>query len=183
MGKLFDIYIKSYCLTKENAAEFFDCIGDLYFSDEVQGLKKFPQHSTVDRLDHITSVSYMSYVYAKEHNMDFRRIARAAILHDLYYYDWHDKAWWHRPHGYKHPRFAANNAKKLYPEISKFEENIILRHMWPLTVIPPATKAGYIVSLADKYCATRELLRADCKYFSKQFDEGIKALKEKEKCL
>ena len=113
---------------------------------------------------------------------DFRRIARAAILHDLYYYDWHDKAWWHRPHGYKHPRFALNNARKLYPEISKFEENIILRHMWPLTVIPPATKAGYIVSLADKYCATRELLRADFKHFSKKFDENIKSFKEKEKC-
>ncbi len=182
MGKLFDIYIKSHCLTNENAAEFFDCIGDLYYSDEVQSLKKFPQHSTIDRLDHITSVSYMSYVYAKKYNMDFRRVARAAILHDLYYYDWHDKARWHRPHGYKHPRFAVNNAKKLYPEISDFEENIILRHMWPLTVIPPATKAGYLVSFADKYCAARELLRADCKHFTKQFEQSINIFKEKEKC-
>ena len=179
MEKLFDIYVKAHCLTSENAAEFFECIGDLYFTDEVQGLKKFPQHSTIDRLDHITSVSYMSYVYAKEHNMDFRRIARAAILHDLYYYDWHDKAMWHRPHGYKHPRFALNNARKLYPGISRFEENIILRHMWPLTVIPPATKGGFVVSFADKYCAARELLIAYREHFRKQFEKKEKALKEK----
>lgn len=182
MGKYFDIYVKAHCLTKENAAEFFDCIGDLYFSDEVQSLKQFPQHSTIDRLDHITSVSYMSYVYAKEHNMDFRRIARAAILHDLYYYDWHDKARWHRPHGYKHPRFAVDNAKKLYPEISAYEENIILRHMWPLTVIPPASKGGYVVTFADKYCAARELLIADHKTFRKKFEECVKIFKENEKC-
>ena len=182
MEKLFDIYVKAHCLTSENAAEFFECIGDLYFTDEVQGLKKFPQHSTIDRLDHITSVAYMSFTYAKEHNMDFRRIARAALLHDLYYYDWHDKAMWHRPHGYKHPRFALNNARKLYPGISRFEENIILRHMWPLTVIPPSSKGGFVVTLADKYCAARELLIADHVRFRKQFEEKIKSFKEKEKC-
>ena len=182
MGKLYDTYIKSFCLTQENAKEFFDCVGDLYFTDEVQGLKKFPQHSTIDRLDHITSVAYMSFVYAKEHNMDYRRIARAALLHDLYYYDWHENEKWHRPHGYKHPRFAMNNARELYPEISKFEERIILRHMWPLTVIPPESKGGFVVCLSDKYCAVVELLRADHERFTKKFDNAVKLFKENEKC-
>lgn len=182
MGKFFDVYIKSYCLTEKNAADFFEAIGDLYFSDEVQGLKKFPQHSSIDRLDHITSVAYMSFVWAKKHSLDARKIARAAILHDLYYYDWHDKAMWHRPHGYKHPKFALINARKLNPEISPYEENIILRHMWPLTVIPPKSTGGWIVTLADKYCATRELMRADIQIFGKKFEAALKSFEEKNKC-
>ena len=32
----------------------------------------------------------------------------------------------------------------------------ILRHMWPLTPIPPSTKAGYAVTFADKYCSSVE---------------------------
>ena len=36
------------------------------------------------------------------------------------------------------------------------ERMIILRHMWPLTLVPPTSKAGYAVTCADKYCSTVE---------------------------
>ncbi len=170
MGKLFDVYVRSYCLDPERDSEFFDIVGDLYYTEEVQGLKKYPQHSNIDRLDHITSVTYMSYRAAKKHGLDAKAAARGAVLHDLFYYDWHDPARWHRPHGYKHPRFALENAKELNPSITKKEKNIILRHMFPLTVIPPLSKEGLIVSMADKYCATRELLIADHEFFKKRFE-------------
>ena len=179
MGKLFDIYIHSYCLSSEKDAEFFGIIDDLFSSEEVQGLKIYPQHSSINRLDHILSVTYLSYVITKEKGLDYKAAARGAILHDLFYYDWHDKARWHRPHGYKHPRFALENARKLNKSITEKEENIILRHMFPLTVIPPKYKEGFIVSLADKYCATRELLRADFEYFGKKFQKSINEFGEK----
>ncbi len=44
MGKLFENYVSSYCLDKIDSKEFFDIVGDLYYSDEVQGLAKYPQH-------------------------------------------------------------------------------------------------------------------------------------------
>ncbi len=181
MGKLYDDYIRSYCLDKERDKEFFELIGDLYFTDEVQGLKVYPQHSNINRLDHITSVTYLSYAVCKRHGLDVKQAARGAVLHDLFYYDWHDKAWWHRPHGYKHPRFALKNARELNKNITPKEENIILRHMFPLTVIPPASREGFIVSLCDKYCATRELLIADRIRFRTDFELRKKEFGEKMK--
>ena len=176
MGKLFDVYTRSYCLDSTDSAEFFDCINDLYNSEQVQGLQKYVQHSTINRLDHIRSVTYVTFVYCKRFSLDFRTAARAAILHDLFYYDWHENDWSHRPHGYRHPGFALKNARELNPSISRKEENIILRHMWPLTVIPPASREGFIVTLADKYCAVRELLIADRKYFRDKFEKNRQRL-------
>ena len=178
MGKLYDNYVRSYCLDPEKDKAFFDLMRDLYDSDEVQGLKIYPQHSTINRLDHITSVTHTSYMWARKRNMDVRATVRGAILHDLFYYDWHDKAMWHRPHGYKHPRFALKNARELNKEITPKEENISLRHMFPLTVIPPKYKEGWVVSLCDKYCATQELLIADRPRFRTKFEDAKKRMED-----
>ena len=59
-----------------------------------------------------------------------------------------DVAW----HSY---RIALENARKVMP-LTKKEENIILRHMWPLTVIPPVYPEAWIVSMVDKYCCTKD---------------------------
>lgn len=173
---VYENYVRSYCLDRERDREFFELIEDLYDSEEVQGLKKYPQHSTINRLDHITSVTYTAYCWAQKAGLDVRATVRGAILHDLFYYDWHDPARWHRPHGYKHPRFALENARVLNPDITPKEENIILRHMFPLTVIPPRYKEGWIVSLCDKYCATKELLIADHEFFRRRFEEKRRSL-------
>lgn len=176
MGRLFDYYVTSYILTEENNADFFDTIRDLFYTEEVQGLSRFVQHSTINRLDHITSVTYMSYVLCRKLSLDHKAAARGAILHDLFYYDWHDGDWSHRPHGYRHPGFALKNARELNPAITEKEENIILRHMFPLTVIPPKYPEGLIVSLCDKYCATRELLIADHAFFRQKFEDKRREL-------
>ena len=42
------------------------------------------------------------------------------------------------------------------PEDLEREENIIHRHMFPLTPMPPTTREAWIVCLADKYCAAAE---------------------------
>ena len=176
MGRVYDNYVRSYCLDRERDREFFALIEDLYDTEEVQGLQQYPQHSSINRLDHITSVTYPASCWATKAGLDVRATARGAILHDLFYYDWHDSAHWHRPHGYKHPRFALENAKVLNPEITPKEENIILRHMFPLTVIPPRYKEGWVVSLCDKYCATRELLIADRKGARRRFEARLQTM-------
>jgi uncharacterized protein len=50
-----------------------------------------------------------------------------------------------------------NTAVKHF-DLNQKERNIILRHMWPLTVIPPKSKEAMIVSMMDKYCTVRELM-------------------------
>ena len=39
-----------------------------------------------------------------------------------------------------------------------YVENMILSHMWPLFVEPPKSKEAYVLTLADKIAATRDLL-------------------------
>lgn len=160
MNKLNRAFENAYGVDIKELQEVLAIAGDLYNSDEIQGLAQFEQHLEINRLQHITAVACTSLRLCKKFGLDAKCAVRAAVLHDLFYYDWRDgkTGKWHRLHGYRHPRTAAMNSHELYPEISKKEERIILRHMWPLTILPPSSKEGFIVSLSDKYCATLEVL-------------------------
>ena len=156
--RLNEVYSSTFSLDKIRNADFFDCVGDIYYTPEVQSLVQYPQHDTMNRLQHITSVSYLTFRICRHFGLDYRKAARAAMMHDLFYYDWHENDWSHRPHGYRHPGFAAANAKLLCGDsLDKKSEMMIRRHMWPLTPLPPTSREGFILSLADKYCASNEL--------------------------
>lgn len=178
MKKLYKEYCKSYKLTNENSDGFFDTVSDVYYSKEVQSLKQYEQHLEIDRLQHITTVAYLSYKICKKLSMDYKSAARAAVMHDLVYYDWRDgeTGGWHCLHGYKHPKYACLNANELYPALSEKEDDIIRRHMWPLTVTPPKYKEGLVVTFADKYCATIEVFYSVNKKFRERFIKTIEEL-------
>lgn len=171
MSKLYKTYCLAYKLNKENSDGFFDLVNNIYYSDEVQSLKQYEQHLDIDRLQHITSVAFMSYKICKYLGWDYKSAALSATMHDLFYYDWRDgkNGKWHKLHGYKHPKYAALNAKELFPEITDKELSIISHHMWPLTVIPPTSKEGIVVSLMDKYCATREIIYSTNQKYKSRF--------------
>ena len=179
MSKLYDEYCKTYALTENNSDGFFQAVGDIYFSPEVQSLEQYEQHLDIDRLRHITAVAYLSYKICKHFGLKFTEAARGATMHDLYYYDWRDgeNGKWHKLHGYKHPKYAALNAKELVPDISELELGIISHHMWPLTIVPPTSPEGLIVSLSDKYCAARELLYSLNKSYKKKFLDDVERIK------
>ena len=173
MAKLFDIFAKSYALSPEKDPGFFSYAGYLYCTDEVQSMRQYPQHSTCNRLDHIRAVTYMSYVLSEKLGCNVKAAVRGAILHDLVYYDGHDPDWSHRPHGFRHPGFAATNAKLLCPDLTKKEEKIILRHMWPLTILPPSSIEGIIVTFSDKYCASKEMKLGKDESKKREFEEKL----------
>ena len=54
-----------------------------------------------------------------------------------------------------HPQLALENARAF--GLSPMEEDIIGKHMWPLTAPLPYYKESYMVSLADKICAALEM--------------------------
>lgn len=178
MNKLYKEYCRSYKLTPENSDGFFDIVSDIYYSDEVQSLKQYEQHLQIDRLQHITTVAYLSYKICKKFSLDYESAAKAAVMHDLVYYDWRDgeTGGWHKLHGYKHPNYACLNAVELYPKLSKKEDNIIRRHMWPLTPTPPASKEGFVVTFSDKYCAAIEVLYSVNKKYREKFLKIIEEL-------
>ena len=47
----------------------------------------------------------------------------------------------------------------MYFDLNWEERNIILRHMWPLTLIPPVTRAGFAIVWADKVCSLEETVQ------------------------
>lgn len=143
-----------------NDEEYLSLVRDILEHPKVAQMKQYMQHGTTTCLEHSVNVSYLSYLYCKQHNLCARDAARGGLLHDLFLYDWHlKKSEKGQPlHGFAHPRIALDNACKFF-SLNGRERNIILRHMWPLTLTPPRYKESYVVVWFDKYCSTMETLR------------------------
>ena len=43
-------------------------------------------------------------------------------------------------------------------DLTEKEQDIILKHMWPVTLILPKYKESFIITFVDKYCAIQETL-------------------------
>ncbi len=136
-----------------NDKRYMECVYDIMNNEKFKEMNNYIQHGTTTTLEHCISVSYISYKICKYYNFDYISAARGGLLHDLFLYDWHThcKETGNHFHGLTHPRTALNNAKK-YFDLNDVERDIILKHMWPLTVIPPKHMEGYVVMYADKYC-------------------------------
>ncbi len=138
------------------AIEFMDCIDELLEKDEIQELKNYFQHCNTSRFQHSLNVAYYSYLICKVLHFDYRSAARAGMLHDLFLYDWRT-ADLGQNHAFYHPKEALKNSHKI-TNLNKIEEDAILKHMWPLCFGIPRYKESVIITIADKYCATFEVL-------------------------
>jgi len=146
------------CKETPNAYEFMECIKDIYFNAKVQKLDEWQQHNHTSRLQHSLNVSYYSYVICKTFGWDYKSAARAAMLHDLYFYDWRKKSALRKQnHSLWHPLVAVDNAKKI-TVLNSIEEDAIKKHMWPCTPFLPKYKESYVVTFADKICASMEFV-------------------------
>lgn len=158
-GRMNEAYRHSYHLCDKDDSEYLSLVSDLMESEGIKNLDNYIQHSDITTLKHVICVSYITYKACKHFNLNYTAGARAGILHDYVTYDWHDPGdGSHRLHGFRHPGFALNNSKQI-TELSPLEENCIIRHMWPLTPIPPKYKEAFVLTLVDKYCATKETFR------------------------
>lgn len=122
---------------------------------DVARLKEINHHFGKTRLDHVLEVAWLAFKMSKFFDLDHRVVIRGSLLHDLFYYDWFREG--PRWHGLRHPRIALENARKV-TSLSARERDSILRHMWPLTPIPPRYLESFCVCLADKYCSWRDYL-------------------------
>ncbi len=139
---------------------FRDCSLELLKSEDVQLMGTFIQHANISCLEHSISVAYFSYCLCRKLNLnvDCRSIIRGALLHDFFLYDWHVTKNPMGLHGFKHPLTALENAEDHFT-LNDREKDIIVKHMWPLTLTPPRYKEALIVSLSDKFCSIIETLR------------------------
>lgn len=117
------------------------------------------QHGNMSVRRHSINVALCSFVIARFLGIRChkRDLLRGALLHDYFQYDWHSKE--HRNicnlHGFYHPGIALKNAEKEY-RLNPRQRDIIRKHMWPLTIVPPMCREAWIVTMADKYCSLME---------------------------
>ena len=100
------------------------------------------------------SLKMNSLLHAK---CDEKTLIRGALLHDYFLYDWHLPHKENNWHGFRHANIALRNAINDY-KLDKYEKEIIKKHMWPLTLIPPRCREAWIVNIADTYCSLLETL-------------------------
>ena len=140
----------------ENKKEFYEIIKDLRRNETVLKMKNYKQHYDCDCYEHCLEVAYWSYRFCKKFNLDYRAAARAGMLHDLFLYDWRVRQPGRKGfHAFTHGKLACKNASKLF-DLTPKEKNMIITHMWPVTLQIPSSLEGFILTFVDKYCAISE---------------------------
>lgn len=132
---------------------------DILHSENFDKSKNNLQHGSISVKEHTLQVARQSVLLSEwlgiEHNR--RDLVRGALLHDYFLYDWHhiDRENPHRLHGFHHPLRALRNAEQEY-ELTDRQREIIVKHMWPLTIKLPMCREAWVVTAADKYCSFLE---------------------------
>lgn len=151
-------------MTKESVVKIRDILAPYLKEQHVKEMKGFVQHGNVSTYQHCLNVTFTSYAIAMIFDeigihIDITTLIVGAFLHDFYLYDWHTgRLRKEGIHGLSHPLVAMRNANQ-YFNLSNKTSNIIESHMFPLTLTHvPKSKEAVIVSIADKYCAIKEML-------------------------
>lgn len=155
---------------------WFLIVEDILLNDEFQKRKLFLHHHNMSVWDHSILVSFNSFIFGRYFNADIRICAIAGLLHDFYSQAWlstpvlehlengkytilmKQKKSLFKMHGFVHAADAARNYVKFFPELeNKKITNAIKRHMFPLNIIPPRYKEGFIITIIDKWNSVHEL--------------------------
>lgn len=136
-------------------SDYFFIIKEILEHEEFLRRKSYHHHENRSVYTHSLLVSIKSYKLARFLKLDKNRAAIGGLLHDFYYEDWQMnrvKKPFFQQHGFVHPKEALENSKKYFSnKIDKRTKNIIVRHMFPLTLIPPFYPESWIVTIVDKY--------------------------------
>lgn len=153
--KLYEQHKRIQALLKEHG-------NDILHSENFRRTQEYIQHGSMTVYNHCMDVARCSLIINKKLGLNCNKhdLIRGALLHDYFLYDWHDKEYLSqrgRLHGFRHPVAALKNAEKEY-SLSDTQREIIRKHMWPLTIVPPTCGEAWVVAAADKYCSFRETL-------------------------
>ena len=142
----------------EEVPEFLNIAKELLGDARVWDMQKYIQHGSISCLEHSFVVSYYSFTLVRKLRMscDERSLVRGALLHDIFY-----MTGMRQRIGTDCMAFAT-----LFCEsqciarfsISEREQEIIRKHMWPLTVIPPMCREAWVVNAVDTASGIVEVL-------------------------
>lgn len=161
--------MKNYKELVNRNKEFQEIIKPLIANETVQQMKNFKQHYETTCFEHCYMASFYCYIICKKYNLDYKSATRAAMLHDLFLYDWRKKQTDRKGlHAFTHAKIACENACKIF-DLNEKEKSIIKTHMWPVTLSFPKSKEAFILTLVDKYCALSESFTVYKQRLSKLF--------------
>ena len=144
--------------SKYHLNEFFEILDDIINNDTVKQMKNYRQHCNTSCFKHCMQVAYFTFIACKALKLDYISATRAAMLHALFLYDWRKK---YRNgelpglHAFVHPLIAFENASSIF-DLNDKEKDVIIKHMWPVTLSFPRYRESYIVTIMDKYSACLE---------------------------
>lgn len=146
--------------------EYLNIIKPIINHEEYIKRKKYRHHKDKTVYDHCFQVSFLAYKIAKPlPKVDEKSVAIAGMLHDFYDHPWMDnkvKKPFFQKHGFVHAREAKENAHKYFPELmNKKIDNMILRHMFPLNIIPPKYIESWIITIVDKIVSTEVFIQPE----------------------
>lgn len=139
---------ESFYLNKE----FNYIITDIINNEEFQKLKKVTHHG-ITRFNHSLRVSYYTFLISKRLKLNYVDATRAALLHDFFIDETSEMKT--KKALKEHPKFALENSKK-YFDISRMQEDIILKHMYPITTKMPKYKESWLVDIVDDIASLYE---------------------------
>lgn len=154
---------KKLSFSDEEMVELYSIIEEILTHDCWNDMVK-NRHHFESRALHSLTVCCQAWKRAKKNKkVDTKAVAIGGLLHDFFFYDWQTekadiivhnikrKAYQPKAHGFVHPLIALDNASRYFPHlIDSKVEDIIIKHMWPLTIKPPKYKEAWLVCMADK---------------------------------
>ncbi len=120
---------------------------------ECVGFRHHCRTTIADHMVHVAVVSLSLCSLLSFTNPDRERMVRISMTHDLAMVHRHEYSRYTT--AFRHPFDSAAIAEDILP-LSRKEETAVKRHMWPLCVLPPTCREGWILTLADKICAFQE---------------------------
>lgn len=154
-----DVIKKGHEKQNLSGKEYARVVASVAKTPVVQKMKTFNHHSHTNCYEHSVHVSYYNWLICKKLGWDSKEAAKAGLLHDLFLYDWHGRKVpeGERMHGFEHPSTALKNAGKNF-NLTEKEGDIIVKHMFPLTITPPKYKESYVIVMTDKFCSVCEVM-------------------------
>ncbi len=134
---------------------------EIYNTDVFRKALKQEHHGHTSVAVHTICVAVIClriYYFLLEHHIRLNKdnLLKCALMHDLGIIGRYSKYANDVVCCYRHPIDSITTARTVFPELKEAVIDAILHHMFPMTPIPPHHLEGYILIIADKYCASVE---------------------------
>lgn len=155
--------------TKNNYKEFENLTKNILNLPAFQDTEFFQHHGADNNIyEHSIKTAFFVFTMCKTFKISKEKTESAtiaALLHDFFGYDWtKEKNQTNlkgfqkikEMHAFNHGLKAVENSSN-YITLNSYQKDAIIKHMFPLYPIPPKYLEGWLLTLADKVIACKEI--------------------------